>query len=93
MARRNCSGVRLFSHLSQFRPPRKLILLRSSVPIDVSYFCIICISTSSFRLEGHLLVADNETRLADVDDFIDKLWKVHLAVKQEGYVQVCHHLI
>ena len=27
-------------------------------------------------------------RLLDVDDFIAELWKVHLAVKEEGYVQV-----
>lgn len=27
-------------------------------------------------------------RLVDVDDFIAELWKVHVAVKKEGYVQV-----
>lgn len=27
-------------------------------------------------------------RLAGVDDFIAKLWNVHLAVKKEGYRQV-----
>lgn len=26
--------------------------------------------------------------LAEVDDFIAKLWEVHLAVKKEGYIQV-----
>lgn len=26
--------------------------------------------------------------LAEVDDFIAKLWEVHLAVKKEGYTQV-----
>ena len=29
------------------------------------------------------------SRLIDVDDFIAKLWEVHLSVKKEGYVQVC----
>ena len=27
-------------------------------------------------------------RIAEVDDFISKLWQVHLAVKKEGYTQV-----
>jgi hypothetical protein len=27
-------------------------------------------------------------RIAEVDDFIAKLWKVHLEVKKEGYAQV-----
>ena len=27
-------------------------------------------------------------RLADVDEFIAKLWSIHLQVKGEGYVQV-----
>lgn len=27
-------------------------------------------------------------RLLDIDDFVSRLWKVHLAVKKEGYVQV-----
>ena len=27
-------------------------------------------------------------RLVEVDDFIAKLWDVHLALKKEGYVQV-----
>lgn len=31
---------------------------------------------------------DAKTRLIEVDDFIAKLWEVHLAVKKEGYVQV-----
>lgn len=31
---------------------------------------------------------DNNSRLIEVDDFIAKLWEVHLAVKKEGYVQV-----
>ncbi len=29
-------------------------------------------------------------RLAEVDDFIAKLWNIHTAVKKEGYVQVVH---
>lgn len=28
-------------------------------------------------------------RVADGDDFIGELWKVHCRVKEEGYVQVC----
>jgi hypothetical protein len=28
------------------------------------------------------------SRIIDVDDFIAKLWQVHLKVKEEGYVQV-----
>ena len=31
---------------------------------------------------------DPKNRLIEVDDFIAKLWDVHLAVKKEGYVQV-----
>jgi hypothetical protein len=27
-------------------------------------------------------------RLLDIDDFIENLWKVHVQVKSEGYVQV-----
>lgn len=27
-------------------------------------------------------------RIAEVDEFIAKLWQVHLAVKKEGYTQV-----
>ena len=30
---------------------------------------------------------DNTIRLIDVDDFIENLWRVHLSVKKEGYVQ------
>lgn len=29
------------------------------------------------------------TRLLDIDDFIENLWKIHVQVKSEGYVQVC----
>jgi hypothetical protein len=28
-------------------------------------------------------------RILEVDEFIAELWKVHLKVKEEGYVQVC----
>jgi hypothetical protein len=28
------------------------------------------------------------SRLLDIDDFIENLWKVHVQVKSEGYVQV-----
>ena len=27
-------------------------------------------------------------RIADVDDFIAQLWKIHVAVQKEGYTQV-----
>jgi hypothetical protein len=27
-------------------------------------------------------------RLIDVDDFIAKLWDIHLSVRREGYIQV-----
>jgi hypothetical protein len=30
----------------------------------------------------------NPSRLLDIDDFIENLWKVHVQVKSEGYVQV-----
>ena len=30
-----------------------------------------------------------QNRIIEVDDFIAELWKVHLKVKDEGYVQVC----
>jgi hypothetical protein len=30
----------------------------------------------------------NSSRLLDIDDFIENLWKVHVQVKSEGYVQV-----
>jgi glutathione synthase len=30
---------------------------------------------------------DDTIRLIDVDDFIENLWRVHLSVKKEGYVQ------
>jgi len=35
-------------------------------------------------------------RLLDIDDFIENLWKIHVQVKSEGYVQVpnaLHHMI
>lgn len=31
----------------------------------------------------------NMGRLLDIDDFVAKLWNVHLAVQKEGYAQVC----
>jgi hypothetical protein len=33
----------------------------------------------------------NSSRLLDIDDFIENLWKVHVQVKSEGYVQVVFH--
>lgn len=30
-------------------------------------------------------------RLIDIDDFIARLWQIHLSVKEEGYVQVRYH--
>jgi len=30
----------------------------------------------------------NPSRLLDIDDFIENLWKIHVQVKSEGYVQV-----
>ena len=30
------------------------------------------------------------TRIQEVDEFIADLWKVHLKVKDQGYIQVCH---
>lgn len=35
------------------------------------------------RLKDH--VPDRDLRLIEIDDFISKLWSVHLAVKREGY--------
>lgn len=32
--------------------------------------------------------ADTLIRLVEVDDFVAKLWQVHVDVKKEGYVQV-----
>jgi hypothetical protein len=28
-------------------------------------------------------------RLLGIDDFVTRLWETHLAVKKEGYAQVC----
>jgi hypothetical protein len=40
---------------------------------------------------------DDQHRVADGDDFIGNLWKVHCRVREEGYVQASHtttmHLI
>lgn len=33
-------------------------------------------------------VADRVCRVADGDEFIQKLWDIHLKVKEEGYTQV-----
>lgn len=35
------------------------------------------------------MVADHFNRLAKIDDFIAKLWDIHIEVKKEGYAQVC----
>ncbi|KAL1392347.1 glutathione synthetase large chain [Phyllosticta capitalensis] len=35
----------------------------------------------------HVFSADTDCRLAGVDEFVAKLWKVHLEVKKEGFVQ------
>lgn len=44
---------------------------------------------SKLALENGLI----RYRIGDSDDFITELWKVHLRVKEEGYVQVrFHHL-
>lgn len=32
-------------------------------------------------------------RLLEIDDFIENLWKIHLAVKKEGYAQVSHSVV
>ncbi len=33
-------------------------------------------------------ISDTRVRLLDIDDFIENLWKIHVQVKSEGYVQV-----
>ena len=38
-------------------------------------------------------LTDYGRRLIEVDDFIAKLWEIHLAVKGEGYVQVISPLV
>ena len=37
---------------------------------------------------AYVISTDCDIRLLDIDDFIADLWKVHLAVKAEGFVQV-----
>lgn len=39
---------------------------------------------STFRICSDSL----RPRLLDIDDFIENLWKIHVQVKSEGYVQV-----
>ena len=39
-------------------------------------------------LRVSLLAPSDDGRVAGGDDFIANLWKVHLRVKEEGYVQV-----
>ena len=42
-----------------------------------------------FLVDGILVLITLFTcRIVEVDDFIAKLWNIHLAVAQEGYVQV-----
>jgi hypothetical protein len=38
-------------------------------------------------VEGDEAILTNSSRLLDIDDFIENLWKVHVQVKSEGYVQ------
>ena len=46
-------------------------------------------SSSRSSAVDFLNVSDTHVyRLADVDDFIAKLWDVHMSVKKQGYVQV-----
>lgn len=35
----------------------------------------------------------DEDRVADGDEFIQKLWDIHLKVKAEGYTQVIKNLL
>lgn len=44
-----------------------------------------CLPTEEHVIR-HMLTLN--VRLIEIDDFIAKLWKVHLAVKEEGYAQV-----
>ncbi len=36
----------------------------------------------------HVTYFQSILRLLDVDEFIARLWQIHLAVKEQGYVQV-----
>ncbi len=61
---------------------RLLVHMKSVLSICIS---ILCYSVPLLSAQPLLR---NMDRLIDVDDFIAKLWEIHLAVKKEGYVQV-----
>lgn len=42
---------------------------------------------ASRRYQQVLLTAT--LRLLEIDDFVARLWKIHLAIEKEGYAQVC----
>ena len=44
------------------------------------------VSCDHYERNEHVLTV--APRLLDIDDFIESLWKVHIQVKSEGYVQV-----
>lgn len=48
-------------------------------------FFLFKLSTDSLDFPPLILLSH---RLLDVDEFVAKLWEVHLTVKAEGYVQV-----
>lgn len=55
--------------------------------------CIICESSTGSSIAitavpSHRKPFLMSIRLLDIDDFIENLWKIHVQVKSEGYVQV-----
>lgn len=52
--------------------------------------CEVFISWTRPQDEGSLIdiMFLTNKRLLDIDDFIENLWKIHVQVKSEGYVQV-----
>lgn len=63
------------------------IILNQQLALDPTIKKTFCLTLAGFLLAIELLT-DILARLIDVDDFIAKLWDVHLQVKGEGYVQV-----
>jgi hypothetical protein len=55
--------------------------------------CLECVQQTPSCLAKRVVernenMLTNPSRLLDIDDFIENLWKVHVQVKSEGYVQV-----
>lgn len=67
----------------------KCLLIHAAIILDFGYLTSSpCIQLMAPFLQFPKTKTDDTSRLIEVDDFIAKLWEVHLAVKKEGYVQV-----